>query len=222
VAAAPNGKAYALARYQPFVEFDPGTGSIAQLGSGFTGTEWIDAAAVGLPDGRILVIGGWNSDGGVNAGNRAFDTTTLDTAAAQFPSMPTARGGCSAAYANGKVYVVGGQDDAGTALATVEILDVATGTWSTGPSLATPRSYPAVAALNGKVFVIGGEGSAAAFGSVEVLDAASPTAWSAGPALLQPRSRAAAAALDWNGAIYLLGGRSPVTGTRLDIEGLYP
>ncbi|MGA8892278.1 MAG: kelch repeat-containing protein, partial [Anaeromyxobacteraceae bacterium] len=221
VAAAPNGKAYALARFQPFAEFDPATGAVTQLGTGFTGTEHGGAAAVGLPDGRILVVGGWSSDGPVVPSVEAFDTNTLDTAAAQFPAMPTARGGCGAAYADGKVYVVGGEDDAGNPLPTVEILDVATGTWSTGPSLATPRSYPAVTALNGKVYAIGGHGSATAFEAVEVLDGAAPTAWTPGPGIQVPRTGAGAAALSWNGAIFLVGGQ-PFTATSVPVEVLFP
>ena len=57
------------------------------------------------------------------------------------------------------LYAVGGStsppDD--LALATVEVYDPATGSWTTKRDLNTPRGAPAVAAVNGKIYAIGGQ-----------------------------------------------------------------
>jgi N-acetylneuraminic acid mutarotase len=74
--------------------------------------------------------------------------------------MPTPRQMLAAARgADGRIYVIGGVPRYGSAesLATVEIYDPATNSWSEGPSLRTPRhGHAAVATHDGRVYVIGG------------------------------------------------------------------
>jgi N-acetylneuraminic acid mutarotase len=76
--------------------------------------------------------------------------------------IPTARNHFGSALFNGKVYCIGGakkQDAAETALATVEIYDPATNTWSRGKSMPTPRALimSGVTVHNGRIIVAGGE-----------------------------------------------------------------
>ena len=63
---------------------------------------------------------------------------------------------------NGKVLVAGG-DDAGVALASAELYDPASGTWTATGSLATARYVHTATLLpNGKVLVAGGTTTASA------------------------------------------------------------
>ncbi|HET8724175.1 MAG TPA: kelch repeat-containing protein [Anaeromyxobacteraceae bacterium] len=219
VATGADGRAYVFADGTFVQVFDPATRTVDVLQA--TGPwDQRDGSAVGLPDGRILYVGGINSDGMMLSNAEAFDPSTGTWSG--IASMPTARSGLSAAYAGGKVYVAGGIDDTGARLATVEIYDVASNTWSSGPSMAVPRAYAGMAASGGRVHVVGGEGQAGSFGSTETLDTSSGASWVAGPALLEGRTGAAAVLLPWNGAIYVVGGKNAAGSTRIDSEVLYP
>jgi len=217
VAAVPSGKAYVFRADAPPQEYDTATGSARVLPAPMP-TPRDRAAAVGLPDGRILVAGGVDATGVLTGLVEVLDTTTETWATVA--AMPTARSGARATHFGGKVYVVGGSD-AVTMVGTVEIYDLATGTWSSGPSLSVPRRNFGLAASGGKIFAVGG-GEAIGTSSVEVLDLASPTAWSVGPSIGTARGDTTAVTLDWNGAIYLVGGMSPSERTGLPVEVLFP
>jgi N-acetylneuraminic acid mutarotase len=61
----------------------------------------------------------------------------------------------------GKIYVIGGSDEAGLSVATNEAFDVATGKWETHRPMTTARNHPAGGAVGGKLYVIGGRLTAA-------------------------------------------------------------
>lgn len=68
----------------------------------------------------------------------------------------------------GKLYVVGGSD--GTmSLATVEIFDPATQSWSFGPVLSIPRANVGVAVVGKRLFAVGGFSGKAFLDTVEYL-----------------------------------------------------
>jgi hypothetical protein len=89
---------------------------------------------------------------------------------------------------NGKVLVAGGVASGGVRLASAELYDPASGTWTATGSLATPRNLStATLLLNGKVLVAGGQGIGfTALASAELYDPASGS-WTATGSLANAR-----------------------------------
>jgi hypothetical protein len=117
-------------------------------------------ASVTLPDGRVLAAGG-RSAGGASASAELYDpesetwavTGALSQARSHFTLTVRDAEGDAGALA------VGGEGPAG-ALATSEIYDAATGTWSPGPELPIAFSRHAAARFeDGAVLVAGGAGA---------------------------------------------------------------
>jgi alpha-tubulin suppressor-like RCC1 family protein len=219
--ASANGKIYsfrAAGGVATTMVYDPGTGAAAALPP--MPTPRNDAAAVALPDGRILVIGGYDVAAGSNTGVvEIFDaaTETWVGAAAQASVL---RQGANAAYSNGKVYVVGGDNFPMSGLSAVEVYDVATNSWSPGPPLTYGRDSFGLVVAKGMLYAIAGWSSvtgAPTEGSVEVLDTSNPAAWTAGTGIRTPRSGAAAVTPDGGTTIYLVGGLAQDS-TNLPIE----
>jgi N-acetylneuraminic acid mutarotase len=107
-----------------------------------------------------------------------------------------------------KLYVVGGGDADGTAVASVEVYDFATETWSILPApMPQGRTFinNAVVQHKGKVYVVGGFGGGEWLQSVAVYDIAAE-AWSVLPAEMLVDRREHAAAVHGS-KIYVLGGR---------------
>ncbi len=102
-------------------------------------------------------------------------------------SMALPRQGHTAApLANGKVLVAGGFSNAGY-LATAEVYDSASGTWSPANVMSSPRmDHTATLLPNGKVLVVGGRDSGSYFATAEVYDPASGT-WSGAASMASPR-----------------------------------
>jgi hypothetical protein len=72
-------------------------------------------------------------------------------------NMQVARYDAGVAYANGKVYVIGGRVSSGQAVATVESYDPVTRMWDTfTPSLNEPRAAFACEVIGGRIYVVGG------------------------------------------------------------------
>jgi N-acetylneuraminic acid mutarotase len=89
-------------------------------------------------------------------------------------SMGTARDGHSATLLpNGRVLVVGGDNDSGY-LSSAELYDPALGTWSfTTEDLATARYYHSATLLqDGRVMVVGGYNGSGYLSSAELYDSA--------------------------------------------------
>jgi non-specific serine/threonine protein kinase len=129
----------------------------------FDGTAWTDAAPI--PTGRehlsattdgtyVYAVGGRNLSSDKNSA--AFERFDPVTGAWQtLPNMPTPRGGVGAAFVDGRIVAVGGEEPT-RVLDTVEAYDVATGTWSTLAPLGVPRHGFALAAVGNSVFAVGG------------------------------------------------------------------
>jgi N-acetylneuraminic acid mutarotase len=112
--------------------------------------------------GKLYVIGG--SDG-VSTTHTVFEYDPARPATSRWErkaDMPTARVFLGAAAVDGLIYAVGGSPGTLTDLATVEIYDPATDSWTSGPPLATPRSGLAVTGVDSGqgcgayVYAIGG------------------------------------------------------------------
>ena len=110
---------------------------------------------------------------------------------------------------DGRVLVAGGSSGGANALASAEIFDPATNTFSATGSMTTPRTRQAVAALlpDGRVLVAGGSSDFVnAIASAEVFDPATETFSAAGiGAMTVPRRYAMAAPLP-DGRVLVTGG----------------
>jgi len=89
--------------------------------------------------------------------------------------MPTPRTDLSTSALDGKIYVIGG--DRGSiyqGIATVDVYDPATDTWTTAPDMPTPRVGPRTSVVDGKIYVIGGistvSSGGTAYGTIEEYD----------------------------------------------------
>jgi hypothetical protein len=218
-----NGKIYsfrAAGGVATTMVYDPGTGTASATLPPMP-TPRNDAAAVALPDGRILVIGGYDVAAVGNTGVvEIFDTTT-ETWVGAAAQASVLRQQAKAAYSNGKVYVVGGENFPVSGLSAVEVYDVATNSWSPGPPLTFGRLSFGLVAAKGMVYAIAGWSSVAGTAtaaSVEVLDTSNPTAWTAGTGILTPRADAAAVTPDGGTTIYLVGGMDRFESGNLPIE----
>ncbi|QSQ23238.1 kelch-like protein [Pyxidicoccus parkwayensis] len=112
----------------------------------------VEHATALLPGGKVLAVGG--SGATAEEYDPATNTWTL------VGSMATPREGLTAtALPNGKVLVTGGRPSptSSATLATAELYDPVTRTWSSAGSMAAPRKgHKATLLPNGRVLIIGG------------------------------------------------------------------
>jgi N-acetylneuraminic acid mutarotase len=187
--------------------YDPATNTWAATGSMATSRYYHTANL--LPNGKVVVTGGFSST--VVATAEQYDTATGTWAAAG--SMTQARHQHAAALlADGKLLVSGGvNDDHGKAtIASAELYDASTNSWSVVGSMAQPRNrHTATVLANGKVLVMGGVelgalGGETVLASAELYDPVSKT-WSSAGAMSAPREKQTATMLT-NGQVLFSGG----------------
>ncbi len=135
--------------------YDPSTGMWTTTGSMHTARE--DFTATWLPDAKVLVAGGADSQG-TFASAELYDPSTGTWTATG--SLNTARDFHTATLlADGKVLVAGGFGPVG-AFASAELYDPSTETWTTTGSLNTGRAiHTATLLADGKVLVAAGQDS---------------------------------------------------------------
>jgi N-acetylneuraminic acid mutarotase len=194
--------------------YDPSTGTWSETSP--LNVPRFNHVAVRLPDGRVLVAGGYLTPGVLTASCEIFDPATgLWTLTG---SLNTPRQfHQAAALANGKVLVVGGLGMNGQGsfltLASAELYDPASGQWSPAGSLGTARFEHTVTLLaDGRVLVAGGTATAAGgqnqgpFASAELYDLAT-NSWKAAAPMSAARDDHAATLLN-NGQVLVTGGWS--------------
>jgi hypothetical protein len=144
--------------------FDPATGTFSPTGSmsaaepGLEGRGLSDPAAASLPDGRVLIAGGFVTDHVSVAVSSAlvFDPTTERFSSAGIGSMSLPRGAAAAAPLPNGALIAGGASNDG-ALSSAEVFGPGAGTFSPTGSMSHPRYSAAAAPLpGGRALVAGG------------------------------------------------------------------
>ncbi len=186
--------------------FDPASGTNGTwTTTGSLGAARIQHTATLLPNGTVLVTGGYNSSAAL-ASAELYDQTNQTWTATG--SLGQARDNHTATLLpNGKVLVAGGIN--GPSLASAELYDPASGSWTGTGSLATARQVHTATLLpNGKVLVAGGAGSSTGspLASAELYDPASGT-WTATGSLGGARFYHTATLLP-NGKVLVAGGNN--------------
>ena len=136
-----------------------------------------------------------------------FNLTTVKAADdqpwSQMSNMLTARGGLGTAVVNGRIYAIGGLNDA-LPLNVNEQFDPTANKWTTRAPMPTPRSGFAIATYNNKIYVIGGSVGNGYVGNNEVYDPLTDS-WETKTSMPTPRSDFSACVV--NDKIYLIGGK---------------
>ena len=181
-----------------------------------------------LPNGRVLIVGGFNGFLTVNTAE-VYDAIpapaeNLDWTA--LAPMLEARDQFAGGVIDGKIYIFGGNGDPeGINLKTTEVYDPALNEWN---GLASNEHNGgngveeiSSAVLNGKLYVFGAYGSGTSngvFNFVEEYDPATDAWRSLTP---RPTTVAAATAVTYNGEVYLFGGYKDGTGQSNDAVEAY-
>lgn len=169
-------------------------------------------SATPLPDGRVLVAGGFTEKGS------AKGAEVFDPVAGRFsplPPMITTRHSHNATLLpDGRVLIAGGYGEGTTTLATAEVFDPAMNSFApTGSLLAARADHIAVLLENGKVLVAGGLGPGWEFlSSAELYDPATGRFSPTGSMTVARESHVAVRLLD--GRVLVAGGHR---GRRADI-----
>ena len=149
--------------------YNPQTNSFSPVGT--MGSVRTGAVAAPLPDGRVLVAGGRDDDP-IHSSAEIFDPGTNTFSSAGIGSMGTERVGAVAApLPDGRVLVAGGSNATSPALASAEVFDPKTNTFSSAGigAMGTTRSGAFAASLSdGRVLVAGGQDGTSYLQSAEI------------------------------------------------------
>lgn len=187
--------------------YDPATATWSPTGSLLTARA--DHAAVLLPSGKVLVVGGELRPTQPFASAELYDPTSGTWTSAGAMSTARGLGHTATLLEDGRVLVAGGfgrQEFGGARrpLASAELYEPTTNTWSGTGSLGVARGLHAAALLpTGRVLVSGGGGSGACFTSAELYDPAAGT-WSPTGSMAECHSVPAAQLSD--GPMLMVGG----------------
>jgi cysteine-rich repeat protein len=197
--------------------------------TGRLNTPRFNHAAVLLPDGRVLVAGGFDKE---SSGTPQTSAELYDPATGVWSTtggLEQARGfHTMTLLSNGKVLVTGGSlqpdhnAESDTLIASAELYDPKTGTWTSAGHMSTGRAWHSATQLpDGKVLVVGGAGINVALStSTELYDPATGS-WTLTGAMKSPRRWHTATLLD-NGDVLVSGGYHQHTGIQYASERYNP
>ena len=175
-----------------------------------------NAAAIRLRDGRVLICGGTATGqvGGILASAELYDPAARTFAATGSMTVPRA-GQTITMLHDGRVLLTGGVKNVGfrSELASAEIYDPASGTFSATGSMSVPREgHTATLLRDGRVLVVGGSDNGThTLDTAEVYDASIGSFSRAGH-LNQPRVALVAALLGTGQVLIAGGGRGGMPG----------
>jgi subtilisin family serine protease/N-acetylneuraminic acid mutarotase len=169
------------------------------------------AAAAADSSGNIYVFGGYDPDMKHNVNIVEIYNTISNTWSGTTYTMPGVYGSygasmlCAVSVGN-IIYLTGGSDDAGLAIATAYSFNA--GAWTAMNDLATARYGHAMAVVGGKLYVFGGRNGTTILDSVEVMASVPGGAWASAGTLPTPLARMAVAT---DGKyVYLAGGTGAI------------
>ncbi|HKP03894.1 MAG TPA: kelch repeat-containing protein [Chthoniobacterales bacterium] len=195
------------------VLYDPATGIWTTTGS-LSGARSQHTATL-LPNGKVLVAGGIHYGSGYGGGSTLWTAELYDPASGTWTSTDRLATGrflhTAELLPNGKVLVAGGLEEGINlnTLASAELFDPASGTWTATGSLATGRfSHTATLLPDGRLLVAGGEhffqSGQNILASAELYDPASGT-WTTTGSMANARITHRASLLA-NGKVLVVGG----------------
>ena len=203
--------------------YDPATAKFAQTKGNLT-TLRVSPIATALGGGKVLLVGGKGPDGFELATAELFDPAT-ETFAATSGNMSDGRAYHTATLLNdGTVLVTGGLDPAGDRLgipiATAEIYDQATGTFTlTGPMTTGRFFHTATLLENGMVLITGGLNGGEPLATAEIYDPVAKTFSSTGTMTMARMGHTAT--LLGGGKVLLVGGGGSFGGNATAAAELY-
>ncbi|RXE58134.1 Kelch repeat-containing protein [Acetivibrio mesophilus] len=184
------------------IKYDPLTCSetkVAQLPSNVFGH------ASALENGKLYILGGFAN---TSCSNQNLRYLLQNEGWRKESAMINANSFFTAELVDGKIYIIGGQNDYFQTLKTVEEYDISTGAWSSCPEISEKKRDLTSAVIDGKIYVCGGD----LFGHMgksysnmlEVYDPVSKT-WTKKANM--PKGLAGHRAVSLNGYLYVVGGK---------------
>jgi WD40 repeat protein len=189
--------------------FDPAHQTFTAVASSMSAPRYVQTTTQ-LPDGRVLIAGGYTGQGGNSATNTAdiFDPVTESFTPVLSPMNSARYGHRMALLPNGKVLLAGGSN--GTApVASAEIFDPSSLTFTAlANSMTSPREMPtATFLMNGQVLIAGGnDATLTPVNTAELFDPTLGTFTALNPHTMTSTRAFHSATLLPNGRVLLAGG----------------